>query len=165
MGCGWGVAAATVGVPVWSWPALAVLTSFSVFLAVDRSRSLGHRAGGGWLVARAGSLQRRRDCVAAAGIVGWTVRQTLLQRRAGVATLVAATAAGVKPYEVVDVPPDRAWSTAASPSPWPGDTAWSRCPGLPSPPACPRCLAQHGCRPGRAPPRSLTCAQLGASPR
>ncbi|CAA0109132.1 Uncharacterised protein [Mycolicibacterium vanbaalenii] len=124
--CGLGVAAATVGVPVWSWPALAVLTSFSVFLAVDRSRSLGHRAGGGWLVARAGSLQRRRDCVAAAGIVGWTVRQTLLQRRAGVATLVAATAAGVKRYEVVDVPADRAWSIAASTSPWLGDTAWAR---------------------------------------
>ena len=91
-------AAATVGVSLWVWPVLAVLTAFSVFLAADRSRSLGHRVGGGWLVARAGSLQRRRDCVAAAGIVGWTVRQTLLQRRAGVATLIAATPAGVKRY-------------------------------------------------------------------
>ena len=58
------------------------------------SRALGHRVGGGWLVARAGSLERRRDCIAAEGIIGWTVRQTLFQRRAGVATLIAATAAG-----------------------------------------------------------------------
>ncbi|MDY7000046.1 MAG: PH domain-containing protein, partial [Actinomycetota bacterium] len=99
---------------------------FCAFLAADRSRSLGHRVGGGWLVARAGSLTRRRDCVAAAGIVGWTVRQTWPQRRAGVATLVAATAAGVKRYEVLDVPAEQAWQIAATTSPWVGGTAWAR---------------------------------------
>ncbi|KWX68496.1 hypothetical protein ASJ79_17440 [Mycobacterium sp. NAZ190054] len=77
-------------------------------------------------MSRAGSLQRRRDCVAAGGIVGWTVRQSLLQRRAGVATLVAATAAGVKRYEVVDVPADLAWSIAATTSPWVAATSWAR---------------------------------------
>ena len=82
--------------PVWLWPAWAVLTVCCALLAVDRSRALGHRVDAEWLVARAGSLDRRRDCIAAAGIIGWTVRQTLLQRRAGVATLIAATAAGVK---------------------------------------------------------------------
>ncbi len=123
---GLAVTAATAGVPVWVWPALAALTLFSVFLAADRSRSLGHRVGGGWLVARAGSLQRRRDCVAAEGIVGWTVRQTLMQRRAGVATVIAATAAGVKRYEVIDVPVDVAWSIAATTSPWVGASAWMR---------------------------------------
>lgn len=120
------VLTAVSGAPVWVWPALAVLTLGSVFLAADRSRSLGHRVGGGWLVARAGSLQRRRDCVSAAGIVGWTVRQTLLQRRAGVATLIAATAAGVKRYEVIDVPADIAWSLAAVTSPWVSQTEWAR---------------------------------------
>lgn len=114
------------GMPGWLWPVLAVLTLGSVILAVDRSRSLGHRVGGGWLVTRAGSLQRRRDCVSASGIVGWTVRQTLWQRRAGVATLVAATAAGVKRYEVIDVPADSAWSIAATTSPWVGSTRWVR---------------------------------------
>ena len=68
----------------------------------------------GWLVARAGSLERRRDCIAAAGIIGWTVRQTFLQRRAGVATLIAATAAGVKHYRVIDVPAELAWSIAGA---------------------------------------------------
>jgi putative membrane protein len=120
------VLAGTSGVPIWVWPVLAVLTLGSMALAADRSRSLGHRAGGGWLVTRAGSLQRRRDCVSAEGIVGWTVRQTLLQRRSGVATLIAATAAGVKRYEVVDVPADLAWSIAAATSPWVGATRWAR---------------------------------------
>src|SRR6185312_13650123 len=82
--------------PVWLWPMWAVLTVCCALLALDRSRALGHRVDAEWLVARAGSLHRRRDCIAAAGIIGWTVRQTLLQRRAGVATLIAATAAGVK---------------------------------------------------------------------
>ena len=64
--------------------------------------------------------------MAAAGIIGWTVRQTLFQRRAGVATLVAATAAGVKRYELIDVPADIAWSIAATTSPWVGMTTWTR---------------------------------------
>ena len=123
---GAGIAALTVGIGVWVWPVLALLAAFSVFLAVDRSRSLGHRAGGGWLVARSGSMQRRRDCVAAPGIVGWTVRQSWPQRRAGVATLVAATAAGTKRYEVLDVPADAAWTIAATTSPWLAATSWAR---------------------------------------
>ncbi|MCH9668826.1 MAG: PH domain-containing protein [Actinomycetia bacterium] len=120
------VLTAFAGAPVWVWPVLAMVTLGSMFLAADRSRSLGHRVGDGWLVARAGSLQRRRDCVLAAGIVGWTVSQTLLQRRAGVATLIAATAAGLKRYEIVDVPADIAWSIAATTSPWVGATRWAR---------------------------------------
>jgi putative membrane protein len=116
----------TVSVPVWVWPAWAVLAVCCAFLAADRSRSLGHRVGDGWLIARAGSAERRRDCIAAAGIIGWTVRQTLLQRRAGVATLIAATAAGVKHYQVIDVPAELAWDVAAAASPWVADTEWAR---------------------------------------
>lgn len=117
--------AAWQAAPAWAWVAVAALTSFSAFLAVDRARSLGHRVDDGWLVTRAGSLARRRDCVAAAGIVGWTVRQTLFQRRAGVATLVAATAAGVKHYELIDVPAEIAWSVAATTSPWVASSTWA----------------------------------------
>jgi putative membrane protein len=111
--------------PVWLWPAWAVLTVCCALLAFDRSRALGHRVDAEWLVARAGSLDRRRDCIAAAGIIGWTVRQTFLQRRAGVATLIAATAAGVKSYRVIDVPAELAWSIAASTSPWVADNHWA----------------------------------------
>jgi putative membrane protein len=111
--------------PVWLWPVLAVLAVCCGLLAFDRSRALGHRVDAQWLVARAGSLDRRRDCIAAAGIIGWTVRQTLLQRRAGVATLIAATAAGVKSYRVIDVPAELAWSIAGSASPWVADSDWA----------------------------------------
>jgi len=112
--------------PVWLWPMWSVLTVCCALLAVDRSRALGHRVDAEWLVARAGSLDRRRDCIAAAGIIGWTVRQTLLQRRAGVATLIAATAAGVKSYRVIDVPAELAWTIAGSASPWVADSDWAR---------------------------------------
>ena len=106
----------------------AFVTVCSAVLAVDRARALGHRVDERWLVARAGSLERRRDCIAAAGIIGWTVRQTFLQRRAGVATLVAATAAGVKHYQVIDVPAELAWSIAGTASPWVADSEWARAP-------------------------------------
>ena len=42
-------------------------------------------------------LFRSRDAV-----VGWTLRQSLLQRRAGVATAVAGTAAGTGAVPIVD---------------------------------------------------------------
>ena len=116
----------TLSVPLWVWSAWAVLTVCCALLAADRVRSLGHRVGDGWLVARAGSAERRRDCIAAPGIIGWTVRQTLLQRRAGVATLIAATAAGVKHYQVIDVPAELAWTIAATASPWVAETEWAR---------------------------------------
>lgn len=114
-----------VGVPVWAWGVWALVTLAATLLAVDRARSLGHRVDDGWLVARTGSLERRRDCLQAAGIIGWTVRQTLLQRRAGVATLVAATAAGEKRYQVIDVPAQHAWSIVAAASPWVADNEWA----------------------------------------
>jgi putative membrane protein len=120
------VAEATVGLPAWLWAVWLPVAVGCALLAADRVRSLGHRVGGGWLVARSGSLQRRRDCIACAGIIGWTVRQTLLQRRAGVATLVAATAAGRKRYRVIDVPAEMAWSVAAEASPWVADSSWAR---------------------------------------
>ena len=59
-----------------------------------------------------------------AGIIGWTVRQTWFQRRAGVATLVAATAAGTKRYVLIDVPAGMAWTVAATASPWVADSQW-----------------------------------------
>ncbi|QUR68529.1 PH domain-containing protein [Mycobacterium spongiae] len=118
--------ASTVGVPAWTPTAWAVLTACCAGIAADRARSLGHRVADGWLVARAGSLERRRDCIACDGVIGWTVRQTLFQRRAGVATLVAATAAGRKSYQVIDVPTEAAWSVAGAASPWVADSMWAR---------------------------------------
>ncbi|MBO0681493.1 PH domain-containing protein [Mycolicibacterium sp. S2-37] len=120
------VAELVTATPVWLWPLWAALTAGCALLAADRVRSLGHRVGAGWLVAGAGSVERRRDCIAGDGVIGWTVRQSLFQRRAGVATLIAATAAGEKAYRVIDVPAETAWSIAAQVSPWVGELAWVR---------------------------------------
>ncbi|MFF3566294.1 PH domain-containing protein [Nocardia jiangxiensis] len=104
------------GIPLWAWIVLAVVAVIALALAQDRYRGLGHAvipgdaAGPTWLITRNGSLDRDRDCLEAPGIIGWTVRQTFFQRRAGLATLVAATAAGKKRYRVVDVPLEQAWS-------------------------------------------------------
>jgi putative membrane protein len=123
---GMAFAAAFVSVPLGAWIAVAALALTCALLAADRVRALGHRVDGRWLVARAGSVERRRDCIAAEGIIGWTVRQTFFQRRAGVATLIAATAAGVKHYQVIDVPAELGWSIAGAASPWVADSEWAR---------------------------------------
>ena len=120
-----GIAIVLAPLPVWVWAVWVAVTAACALLAVDRVRSLGHRVADGWLVARTGSLERRRDCIACAGIIGWTVRQTPLQRRAGVATLIAATAAGRKHYRVIDVPAELAWSVAAEASPWVANSIWA----------------------------------------
>jgi putative membrane protein len=119
------VATAISVVPVWLWPAWVAVTAWCALLAADRVGALGHRVDGRWLVMRAGSLERRRDCLATAGIIGWTVRQSPLQRRAGVATLVAATAAGTKRYPLIDVPENEVWAVAAQASPWVADSMWA----------------------------------------
>ncbi|MGW4716960.1 PH domain-containing protein [Nocardia sp. NPDC004260] len=99
----------------WWWLLPGLTLALALALAEDRYRGLGHAVlprtttSPTWLITRAGSLDRDRDCLEAPGIIGWTVRQTFFQRRAGVATVVAATAAGKKRYSVVDLPADRAW--------------------------------------------------------
>lgn len=118
------VCAVVRGAPAWAWMVLAVVTAVCALLAADRVRALGHRVDSRWLVASSGSVERRRDCIAADGIIGWTVRQSLFQRRAGVATLIAATPAGTKRYVVIDVPADQAWAIATQASPWVADSEW-----------------------------------------
>lgn len=125
LGTALAVTATTRGAPMWLWPAWVAATMCCVAVAADRVGALGHRVDAHWLVSRAGSLERHRDCIATAGIVGWTVRQSPIQRRAGLATLVAATAAGTKRYDVLDVPEEQAWSIAATASPWVADSIWA----------------------------------------
>ncbi|WUI35403.1 PH domain-containing protein [Nocardia sp. NBC_00416] len=99
----------------WWWLPPFVLAPICVLLAEDRYRGLGHAVlpatsgSPAWLIVRSGSLDRERACLEAPGVIGWTVRQTYWQRRAGLATVGAATAAGKKLYLIEDVPLDRAW--------------------------------------------------------
>jgi putative membrane protein len=109
---------AVAGVAIFSggsrWLALPALATLPVaaLLAADRYRSLGHAIAGDFLVTRAGSIYRRRDLLECDGIIGWNLRQTLFQRRAGLSTLTATTAAGRQQYSVTDVPLPLALSLA-----------------------------------------------------
>ena len=72
-------------------------------LARDRYRALGHAWADGYLVSRYGSIVRRHNNLAARSIIGWNLRATIWQRRLGLVTLVATTAAGRQRYPVPDV--------------------------------------------------------------
>ncbi|MCV7315971.1 PH domain-containing protein [Mycolicibacillus parakoreensis] len=117
---------AVLDVPAWWWAIWLAVLAGAALLALDRVHALGHRVSPQWLVGRAGSVERRRDCLATAGIIAWSVRQSWFQRRAGVATLIAATAAGVKAYQLIDVPIAWAWDIAATASPWVADSVWAQ---------------------------------------
>lgn len=87
----------------WTWITALALLPFTALVAADRYRSLGHALAGPYLVTRWGSLVRRRVALECDGIVGWTVERSFFQRRAGVVTLTATTAAGRQSYRVQDI--------------------------------------------------------------
>jgi putative membrane protein len=77
-------------------------------LALDRYRNLGHARAGRYLHTQFGSLVRRRVLLQTDGIIGWNLRESFFQRRAGIATLTATTAAGRQAYRVTDLDTDAA---------------------------------------------------------
>lgn len=99
----WGATWARHG-PAWvSIGSLAFLPA-ACLVAADRYRNLGHRLAGGWLVTRTGSFARRRSIIGTDAIIGWRIHQTWFQRRQGLMTLTATTAAGQQHYSLRDVP-------------------------------------------------------------
>jgi putative membrane protein len=99
----------------WSWWLLAIpgaVVLAAVALASDRARSLGHTLADGYVVARSGSLNRRREALEIEHVIGWTFRSTWFQRRTGLTTLVATTAGGRQAVTLLDVPEDRAVDVA-----------------------------------------------------
>ncbi|MEU9834540.1 PH domain-containing protein [Streptosporangium sp. NPDC048047] len=106
----WLVTAACAAVAARSWPPLwwavaaaLVLAVLGVPLGLDRYRSLGHTHEGGRLSVRSGSLRRSQVVIEERAVVGWTLRQTWFQRRAGVLTVVAGVGAGSGGYAAIDV--------------------------------------------------------------
>ncbi|MFI6386225.1 PH domain-containing protein [Nonomuraea sp. NPDC050540] len=83
--------------------AALVLAGAGVPLGLDRYRSLGHGYDGIRLSVRSGSLRRSQAVFERRAVVGWRIRQTWFQRRAGVMTLVAGVGAGEGGYSAVDV--------------------------------------------------------------
>ena len=94
-----------------------VLLPAAAWLAVDRYRSLGHALTARHLVTRLGGLRRRTVALQRDGVIGWTVRQSVFQRRAGVVTAEAVTAAGRGGYLVLDVAADDAVALADAVTP------------------------------------------------
>lgn len=96
----------------WPWwvllPALLVGLAL-VPVAADRARALGHALTVDHLVAREGSIERATSVLDLDGIIGWDVRSTFFQRRAGLCTLTAMTAAGSGGVRLLDIPEDRAY--------------------------------------------------------
>ena len=68
--------------------------------------ALTHRPDGTpWhVVMGSGGYDRVRTVLETEGVIGWVVRQSFFQRRLGLATLVATTAAGPESVELRDVP-------------------------------------------------------------
>jgi len=83
----------------------------------DRARVLGHTLTRGYLVACQGSVVRRTVALQRSGVIGWRVRQSPFQRRAGVVTVEAVTAAGSGAYSVLDVAPADAVALMAAVDP------------------------------------------------
>lgn len=79
-----------------------VLTPVAVLFALDAYRGLGHGVSGAYLVTRSGTVRRATVALQRSGVIGWTVRQSYFQRRAGVLTLTATTAAGAGAYDILD---------------------------------------------------------------
>ncbi len=93
------------GSPLW-WillvPAL-LLAVVGVPLGIDRYHSLGHGYDGVRLTVRSGSLRRAQAVVERRAVVGWRLRQTWFQRRAGVLTMIVGVGAGSGGYSAIVV--------------------------------------------------------------
>lgn len=84
-------------------PLSLILVPIMTAVAVDRARVLGHVVTSDYVVMRQGSIVRRTVALQRSGVIGWTVRQSPFQRRAGVVTIEAVTAAGAGAYRILDI--------------------------------------------------------------
>ncbi|WP_239154770.1 PH domain-containing protein [Amycolatopsis sp. FDAARGOS 1241] len=98
--------------------ALAVVTlPVAVALGLDAYRGLGHLLTGRYLVTRSGAVRRSTVAIERDGVLGWTVKQPVFQRRRGPATFTATTAAGAGPYSIRDASADEGLDLAATATP------------------------------------------------
>ncbi|WP_307868376.1 PH domain-containing protein [Umezawaea beigongshangensis] len=89
--------------PDWTWRAALALVPFAALLGWDRYRALGHALTERYLVTRSGSAVRETVALQRGGVIGWRLHRSFFQRRAGLITVTATTAAGDGSYAVIDV--------------------------------------------------------------
>lgn len=99
--------------PPWAPLVALVAIAPALLLGRDAYRSLGHGLSGRHLVTRHGTFVRRSFALERDGVIGWTVRRSPFQRRSGLVTLTATTAAGAGGYRIVDASESEAVSFAA----------------------------------------------------
>lgn len=94
-----------LNLPVWlpavvfvGWAMLAVL------LAEASYKHLGHGITDQHVISGHGTLGVTREVLERSGVIGWVISQSLFQRRRGLATLVATTAAGSESVKILDIP-------------------------------------------------------------
>ena len=92
-----------------------VLLVGAVGTASVRARHLGSATNGSTVSIGAPTLARTRTVLEFDGVTGFVTRESFFQRRAGVATLTVATAAGA--FGAVDVTPERAAELARTVQP------------------------------------------------
>src|SRR5699024_5587111 len=123
---------------IWPWlwwvPLLVLLVSggLSAWIAVDNYRGLGHRIDGPVVTLRKGSVLRRTDVLIADGILGWNLRRTPFQRRAGLVTMIATSAGGTGAFRLPDVD-----AAATGPLRDTAGTVWDHLTVSPDDPAAP----------------------------
>ncbi|MEU6896300.1 PH domain-containing protein [Streptomyces sp. NPDC046557] len=106
------VVAVPLGLGLWFTPVLVhtawitALVGLPVVIALanDAYRALGHGLHDRYLVVRAGTFARRTVALRRDGVIGWNITRSYSQRRNGLLTIGATTAAGDGVYKVRDVP-------------------------------------------------------------
>lgn len=111
------VLAVVAGASPWLLLASGLPVGIALALAADRARSLGHAHLGTHVVMRSGSLTRSRSALGSSHVIGWNLRATWFQRRAGLVHLVATTAGGGGRIAVDDVPTPAALALAEAATP------------------------------------------------
>ncbi|KXP08783.1 PH domain-containing protein [Tsukamurella pseudospumae] len=112
------IAVAVVVPGTWIWkvlPLVGVVLGLAAFCARVRYANLGSVTDERLVIVGAGTLARTRTALEFDGVIGFVTTETFFQRRARVATLTVATAAGA--FGAVDVTPSRAAATARTVEP------------------------------------------------
>jgi putative membrane protein len=94
--------------PGWVSPLPLTLLPLTVPLAVASYRALGHAWAKPYLVVRRGAMTWHTVALQERAVIGWTLRQSLLQRWGNRMTAGVSTAAGSRHYEVPDAGVDQA---------------------------------------------------------
>jgi putative membrane protein len=89
--------------PSWAWPIPVAIIPFAALVGWDSYRSLGNALDARYLVTRNNSLVRSTVALQRTGIIGWRIHRSFFQRRSGLVTVGATTAAGAGVYHVTDV--------------------------------------------------------------